>query len=299
MKKRTLVCAPTNVAVLQVASQLVELIEKNHSVLPFSFGDIVLFGNVDRMKVGKKLSKIFLTTRSQELSQCYSGKDGFKHHLNAVLQELQICDPRQKSVVLQRLQNTLPNSLEKLTSYTSTLLTHLPRTSVDDIKASVEKLRFLLCPGSLCFDESLSSITESCRKLMNYHFPDTKDCLNQATLALCTASMSSQLASKRKYEILVIDEAANLKECESMIPLQLQGFNNLFLVGDDRQLESVVKSKVCLRYKIIHSCSYFTYQLILYPFSYLLGCKRCRVAKKPLREIGSNWLQKALAKCAI
>jgi hypothetical protein len=91
----------------------------------------------------------------------------------------------------------------------------------------------------------------------------------------------------------------DMKQKTSMIPLKLPGFNNLFLVGDDKQLESVVKSKVCLRYKIIHSFSYFMYLLILYPFCYLLDCKRPWVSKKPLREIGSNWLPKALAKCAI
>jgi superfamily I DNA and/or RNA helicase len=114
-------------------------------------------------------------------------------------------------------------------------------------------------------------------------------------LLVCPLSCSPRFF----FEILVIDEAANLKECDSMIPLKLPGFNNLFLVGDDKQLESVVKSKVCLRYKIIHSFLYFTYLLILYPFCCLLDCKRPWVSKKPLQEIGSNWLPKALAKCAI
>jgi senataxin len=46
--------------------------------------------------------------------------------------------------------------------------------------------------------------------------------------------MSCQLPVDKKYEILVIDEAANLKECESMIPLKLLGINKLFLAGDDK-----------------------------------------------------------------
>ncbi|MED6110882.1 hypothetical protein PIB30_047030 [Stylosanthes scabra] len=44
--------------------------------------------------------------------------------------------------------------------------------------------------------------------------------------------------------ILVIDEAAQLKECESIIPLQLQGINHAILVGDECQLPATVESKV-------------------------------------------------------
>nr|CAB3479664.1 unnamed protein product [Digitaria exilis] len=46
------------------------------------------------------------------------------------------------------------------------------------------------------------------------------------------------------FDILVIDEAANLKECESMIPLASRRINHVVLVGDDKQLQSVVKSTI-------------------------------------------------------
>ncbi len=45
-------------------------------------------------------------------------------------------------------------------------------------------------------------------------------------------------------EFLVIDEAAQLKECESAIPLQLYGLKRCILIGDERQLPAMVKSKV-------------------------------------------------------
>ncbi|KAJ7960006.1 p-loop nucleoside triphosphate hydrolase superfamily protein [Quillaja saponaria] len=49
-------------------------------------------------------------------------------------------------------------------------------------------------------------------------------------------------------EYLVIDEAAQLKECESTIPLQLPGLRHVVLIGDERQLSAVVKKpEVCLR----------------------------------------------------
>ncbi|KAA8532132.1 hypothetical protein F0562_006726 [Nyssa sinensis] len=46
-------------------------------------------------------------------------------------------------------------------------------------------------------------------------------------------------------ELLVVDEAAQLKECESMIPLQLSGLRHAILIGDERQLPAMVQSKIC------------------------------------------------------
>ncbi|XP_056694551.1 probable helicase MAGATAMA 3 [Spinacia oleracea] len=44
--------------------------------------------------------------------------------------------------------------------------------------------------------------------------------------------------------MLVIDEAAQLKECESLIPLQVPGVKNVILIGGDKQLPAMVQSKV-------------------------------------------------------
>ncbi|CAL5371478.1 unnamed protein product [Camellia sinensis] len=57
-------------------------------------------------------------------------------------------------------------------------------------------------------------------------------------LQLCTEE-------ENPLELLVIDEAAQLKECESTIPLQLSGIRHAILVGDERQLPSMVQSKIC------------------------------------------------------
>ncbi|KAF3663229.1 putative metal-nicotianamine transporter YSL7-like [Capsicum annuum] len=44
-------------------------------------------------------------------------------------------------------------------------------------------------------------------------------------------------------EIVVIDEAAQLKECESTIPLQLPGLRHAILIEDEKQLPAMVQSK--------------------------------------------------------
>jgi superfamily I DNA and/or RNA helicase len=56
---------------------------------------------------------------------------------------------------------------------------------------------------------------------------------------------------------LAIDEAAQLKECESVIPLQLPGISHAILVGDECQLPAMVRSNVSI---------YKTY-LSIYEFS--------------------------------
>nr|GFC84213.1 probable helicase MAGATAMA 3 [Tanacetum cinerariifolium] len=54
-------------------------------------------------------------------------------------------------------------------------------------------------------------------------------------------------ALKMKVELLVIDEAAQLKECESVMPLQLSGLRDVVLIGDEKQLPAMVQSRICMK----------------------------------------------------
>jgi AAA domain len=72
-------------------------------------------------------------------------------------------------------------------------------------------------------------------------------CLKNASLIFCTTSCSYKLHrvdEMRPLDLVVIDEAAQLKECESLIPLQLFGLKHAVLAGDECQLPALVKSKV-------------------------------------------------------
>ncbi|CAL0324811.1 unnamed protein product [Lupinus luteus] len=77
-------------------------------------------------------------------------------------------------------------------------------------------------------------------------------CLRTSSLIFCTASSSFKLHSVAMVplNILVIDEAAQLKESESSIPLLLPTINHAILVGDERQLPAMVLSNVCITYFI-------------------------------------------------
>ena len=99
-----------------------------------------------------------------------------------------------------------------------------------------------------------STDSYSDRKLIQDFF------LANACLTFCTVSSSAKLHIKSMvpWELLVIDEAAQLKECESTIPLQLPGIRHAVLIGDERQLPAMVKSKV-----------FELYSYTLFPFSCL------------------------------
>ncbi|KAF2935520.1 hypothetical protein DAI22_04g236900 [Oryza sativa Japonica Group] len=48
----------------------------------------------------------------------------------------------------------------------------------------------------------------------------------------------------KPLELLVVDEAAQLKECETLIPMQLPGIKQAVFIGDECQLPALVKSKI-------------------------------------------------------
>ncbi|CAD6262581.1 unnamed protein product [Miscanthus lutarioriparius] len=75
-KHRTLACAPTNTAVLGVASRIVKLVHEFSGSRDIHLSDIVLFGNKKRMKIDEdhELSTVFLSSRTRRLSKCFAKK---------------------------------------------------------------------------------------------------------------------------------------------------------------------------------------------------------------------------------
>jgi len=98
-------------------------------------------------------------------------------------------------------------------------------------------------------DNALSKIYLKNRVYMNDRNKEER-LLRDSQLVFCTPFMSTRLKCQQ-YDILIIDEAAYLKECESMVPLSIDGIKHLVLIGDDKQLQSVVMSQVNLPYNAI------------------------------------------------
>ncbi|MCL7047449.1 hypothetical protein MKW94_024532 [Papaver nudicaule] len=74
----------------------------------------------------------------------------------------------------------------------------------------------------------------------------TEFCLNNSSLIFSTVTNSYNLheVDLEPLDLLVIDEAAQLKECESVIPMQLEAIRHAVLIGDECHPRARVKSRV-------------------------------------------------------
>jgi senataxin len=88
---RTLTCAPTNTAVLEVASRIVKLVGESSDGSSCFLNDIVLFGSKDRMKIdySHDLSVVFLDSRVKRLLPCYVPETGWRHCLCSMIDLLE------------------------------------------------------------------------------------------------------------------------------------------------------------------------------------------------------------------
>ncbi|XP_058748085.1 probable helicase MAGATAMA 3 [Vicia villosa] len=144
--------------------------------------------------------------------------------------------------------NKMLKALDLLQSLEISLSQAKFKQTVDDYEE--ESIPACFGPSSLERNECIRILSLLSNSISRLEFK-VKDrveqfCLSNATLILCTASSSIKFYSQemRPVKFLVIDEAAMLKECESTIPLQLPGLTRCILIGDERQLPALVKSKI-------------------------------------------------------
>ncbi|XP_022874965.1 uncharacterized protein LOC111393590 [Olea europaea var. sylvestris] len=369
MNVRTLVCAPTNVSITDLASRVIKLMRESFEVEPEKsfrtcpLGDILIFGNKDRLKCGSDIEEIFLDYRVDRLVECFASLTGWKHRISSMIcfledcvsehqiyvenelikakqsqedelqkskesreNEVQKSEPAKKLQIyvenelikakqsqedeLQKSKESRENEVQKsepvallefardrlshiavpLRSCLLKFFTHLARSFVGDqifqymaqlvslldsletlffqVKLTSEELENIFSHQGTV-DSSQSSVHASqllytktqCLSILKslqcslakLDFPSVMDktsimefCFKNASLIFCTASSSYKLHSVdiEPVKLLVIDEAAQLKECESIIPLQLLGLRHAVLVGDEWQLPATVISKL-------------------------------------------------------
>ncbi|CAN1811987.1 Probable helicase MAGATAMA 3 [Linum perenne] len=327
MNYRTLTCTPTNVAIKEVASRVVKLVKEeiaqrdSSSVAACaSLGDLLLFGNRDRLKVGSEVEDIFLDHRIQQLAKCFSSHSGWRHCINSTVHFLDNCvsgyrihqanlevgkkgkggrrkEPKMKyGTFLEYARDRFLSLMSSLENCIIIMGMHLPRSYIG--RDTIEKFRSLALLlksfGALLFDQGVKSrelervfstpntseyctgqyadvynqlhswrsecicaLKELCRTLGAIKFPSgshdaiRKFCLEKSVLIFCTAASSHRLHPKdiskemAALQVLVIDEAAQLKECESALALQLKGLSHAILIGDECQLPPMVQSQAC------------------------------------------------------
>ncbi|XP_024196530.1 uncharacterized protein LOC112199800 [Rosa chinensis] len=327
MNCRTLICAPTNVAITGVASRLVKMVSKAEpNDLFCSLGEILLFGNKERLKIGADIEEIYMDCRVKRLVDCFGPRTGWRPCFSSMIGLLEDCvsdyhiflgneftketelknvsetkykECRRGAQVIKEKRKTFVQFLRERFLSTATplrycisvLCTHIGKNyiSVDNFQDLISLIRLvdsfeLLLSQDNVDSEALeelfshSDVEDVSESFVGYSFdlcmirrdclsalrtlrdslsqlklPNIKNeesirkfCFQRASLIFCTASTSYKLhrVAMEPLSIVVIDEAAQLKECESTIPLQLPGVKHAVLVGDECQLPATVKSKV-------------------------------------------------------
>ncbi|VFQ72468.1 unnamed protein product [Cuscuta campestris] len=318
-KCRTLVCAPTNVAISQVATRVIKLIqeslkdESSKKNLIYPLGDVLIFGEKDRLKLGEDFEESYLEYCVERLLECL--KD-WRHCVDSAIRffeypvseheifvETELIKMRELIVKGETLKGSSePKSFAEfiksqfevavspLRRCMLTMCTHLPRHFIlektfqdilslvhllDSMKHTLyqkpitsEQLNEIFSqpvhsqasfgstvntPLAYLRKKILSILKSLLNSLGGLQFPNaitktsiTEFCLNLSSLVFCTSSSSYKMHSFeiKPFSLMVIDEAAQLRECESIIPLQLQGLKHAILVGDECQLPAIVHSKV-------------------------------------------------------
>ncbi|XP_039773664.1 uncharacterized protein LOC120641559 isoform X4 [Panicum virgatum] len=300
MKHGTLTCAPTNLAVKQVASRFLRLI-KEHSFDTSNLGDILLLGNKERMCIDGDLKEIYLHDRVRKLLGCFAPLTGWRRHLSSLsdlfengysqyLQYLHDQEEGDKPSFLSYTRKRFAIIYTDLKRCFKELLFHVPKSSISEVNYNniLSILKMLedfksMFQRNYIGDEikevfmyksgesdsrntsllkhwktiiTLGKVRLKCLEQLNMllsclKLPITSSkriirdfCIEHASIIFCTVSSSSKVTNK-KVELLVIDEAAQLKECETLVPLRLRTLKHAILIGDECQLPATIKSKVC------------------------------------------------------
>ncbi|KAF9603100.1 hypothetical protein IFM89_033825, partial [Coptis chinensis] len=207
MNCRTLTCAPTNIAIVEVASRLLKLVTESNQHDQYKIGDIVLFGKEGRMKIDDDhdhLSVIFLDYRVDRLAECFAPLTGWTQQLNSLALLLE--DPsaqyglylKEETFVvaltfLEFLKEQFKCITKRLKHCIRSLCTHLlptfiSVTVVDKIKKLLKLLTLLktsLCGDTLNQIDDLEKICDcyedlncmSSRSSVSMFINNSKECL--------------------------------------------------------------------------------------------------------------------------
>ncbi|XP_010068664.3 uncharacterized protein LOC104453580 [Eucalyptus grandis] len=311
-KHRTIVCAPTNVAIKEVATRVLKLLKESDSGISTETGsflcyfDMLIFGNKERLKVDANIEEIYLEHRVEcfskftslnsmidTLANCvrqyhiFLEKEHTKRSKSGSDDDGSGCGSGELKSFLQSFRDRFKATVQPLRRCLSIFCTHISRTNFQNITSLLnlldsfetlfrgenldsEMMEITLSRGEVSlfsFETSMGPLynlymkIQECLSLLLTVRDSLKDlklptftsmdmianfCYQHASLIFCTASSSYKLYSveMEPLNLLVIDEAAQLKECESVIPLQLPGVKHLILVGDECQLPAMVESKL-------------------------------------------------------
>ncbi|CAK9326804.1 unnamed protein product [Citrullus colocynthis] len=259
LRNQTVACAPTNTAIMQLASKFLLLVKEMHEKKCGSegmfccLGDILLFGNKSKLKVGFADKYMFLDYRVERLQKCFNPFTGWRHCFASMVDFLEDC-------VLQ-FQDIDDDDMSFLEFVKQGLESSHCRFEIVSRSFALMFRGNYVCGSLFTKHEELLKTRNDCIAVLkslqqSLDFLGLRQttnkgtivdfCFQNASLFFCTVSSSFKLHSKslEPLKALVIDEAAQLKECESVIPMHLADIKHAILTGDECQLPAMVESKV-------------------------------------------------------
>ncbi|XP_026439182.1 uncharacterized protein LOC113337813 [Papaver somniferum] len=265
---QTLACAPKNVAVAELALRILN-IQKDASESDFgknksscSLGDFLLFGNMNTLELCNDLGKIYVDYRVDSLVECFAPSTGWKKHFDSMVDFLEDCVSRYR-LHLKNVITTKVHVLEKVGTNSEVHMS-LVRFGKDRFRALAVPLKRsirILCThlpkrlllGNFEKMDTLCGLLESFDILLSQNqvadeefeelFALQENYSKEGSRAL-SSSYNLHEVDLEPLDFLVIDEAAQLKECESVIPMQLEAIRHAVLIGDECHPQARVKSRV-------------------------------------------------------
>lgn len=308
LKQRTLVCAPTNVAVSEVILRFLVFFTAKPPVEAedcVQLGDLVLIGNEDRLNLDGPLEQVFLDRRVDRLIDAFSPVCGWRASTSSLLEFLRSSTMQYETYkethtnevgglsFIKFLKNKLKLLAEKFLNHCHVLGNDLPSSFTSASGVSVLRKCSMLVKGFLdkvmqceskvaddmlrCFRESSGvQINEATNNKSASGFPKLmhelqdalaampngmtclkvpnkpekawiqEKCLEHARLVFSTLSSAGRhmLLKSKPFQCVIVDEASQCVEAETVIVTSMKGVKQLVLVGDQMQLPATVISQV-------------------------------------------------------
>ncbi|GKC47737.1 UvrD-like helicase, ATP-binding domain, P-loop containing nucleoside triphosphate hydrolase [Tanacetum coccineum] len=180
MYRRTLVCAPTNVAIIELAPCVLKLVRESCKITSSSgdyfypVRDVVLFGTKERLNVSTDIVEIFLKHRLKRLVECLGPVTGWKHCIRSMIDLLEncvskyhmflkneLCKEKQQEIksFIEFVRDRFSSSARPLRRCIITFCTHIPRNFMGEynFKNMISLLDNLSSLKSLLFQENVVS----------------------------------------------------------------------------------------------------------------------------------------------
>ncbi|KAK4360881.1 hypothetical protein RND71_019833 [Anisodus tanguticus] len=282
---RTVTCAPTNIAVLEVSGQVLKLVLESYELLhifvdhraevlatfftPASGWKYSLQYLITLLEDTELLYQLYSTNGQEEdaIAELYQKYDNNANYDsdsgNAVLRKESLKNKEDKThrLYAQGVKDEWNKRIGQVIAKTIKLNdeSRLGRgfcrnkkdsRSLKEVFVRNKEVERRVTGNSSDVELAKQECLMILKSLPNSFFePEDKfsiknQILKNVCLLFCTASSSFKL-HETDVDLLVIDETAQLKECESTIPLQIPGLRHAILIGDEWQLPAMVKSKVC------------------------------------------------------